>query len=94
MRLATLLLALLLSACTQFPVLDDRLSDAARAADYPDLLPLAPLIAARSIPAERGPEITASLEGRVSALNARASRLRGAVLSPADRARLRERPGS
>ncbi len=88
--IASILLAL--GACTQFPELDDRLSETARRSDYPALVPLEPLLAARSAPADRGPDITGSLQSRVASLNARASRLRRNVLSNAERARLRDQP--
>ena len=85
-----------LSACTTFPALDDAVSPTAQAADYPDLVPLEPLLAARAPEraADATPEaIRATLEGRLARLQARATRLRGPVLSRSERARLAERPG-
>ncbi len=83
-----------LTGCTQFPELDAHLSPEVEAADYPALVPLEPLLAARSAPPDRGTEIATSVQGRVSALQARANRLRGPVLSGSERARLRQRPGA
>lgn len=83
-----------LAACTQFPELDDSVSPEVRQADFPPLVPLAPLLAANTSEPTRGADIAASLQSRVAGLNARASRLRGSILSPAERARLREQPGT
>ncbi|SLN40249.1 hypothetical protein [Pseudooctadecabacter jejudonensis] len=81
-----------LSACAEFPELDQRISPQLAAAPVPDLIPLAPLIAQAGADGAAGAataETTArSLSGRVAALNARAARLRGPVLPPATRARL------
>ncbi|MEL6682023.1 MAG: hypothetical protein AAFQ09_05190 [Pseudomonadota bacterium] len=60
---------LVLPCCTEFPALDDTISDAARDAPYPDLQPLPTLAPAQSAPG-------ASLEARIAALQARADRLR------------------
>lgn len=94
MRLKFLIIpAFLCGACTQFPELDASLSPKAKASDFPDLVPLEPLLAARTAPsAPRGPEIAADVSSRVSALQSRAARLRGSVLSQSDRARLGQRP--
>lgn len=84
----------MLGACTQFPELDAHVSPAAEKADFPKLVPLEPLLAARTGGENPGPEIAQNLSSRVAALRARANRLRGSVLSPPERARLRQRPGT
>lgn len=58
-----------LSACAQFPALDDTISDAARNAPYPTLEPLPD--------AQTGVAIAEpTLNARIAALQARAARLR------------------
>jgi hypothetical protein len=72
---AALLASLTLTgACTQFPQLDHTSSPELANSDYPMLVPLGPVLAA--------------IDARVSALQARAARLRGSVLSGAERQRL------
>ena len=92
MRMLFLICTLGLAACTQFPELEDSISPAAEDADFPALVPLEPLLAANTAQPTRGPEIAASLETRIAGLNARANRLRGAILTRAERARLRQQP--
>lgn len=72
MRLAVLAFVLTVSACAEFPVLDQGLTAADRAAPYPDLLPLDALDAPE--PAD-DPE-AAVLEARIAALQTRAAALR------------------
>lgn len=89
MRCFAFLLALSLTACTQFPELDKAVTAEGAGADYPDLLPVEPVLAqAASGPAPG--EVTDSLSARVSALRARASRLRGSVLDGSTRQRMRD----
>ena len=76
---------LLLAACAEFPALDARLAGEAEAAP-PALLPLGPLLARADLLAGAAPP--GGLEARAAALAARAAALRGAVLSPEERARL------
>ncbi|MCC7321502.1 MAG: hypothetical protein IT542_11070 [Rubellimicrobium sp.] len=84
-RPAPLILALLTAACTQFPELDARLTAADRSAPYPALVPLGPLIAAAGADDRAAlPDLAA----RIAALRARAARLRGPVIAPADALRL------
>ncbi|WP_299654444.1 hypothetical protein [uncultured Tateyamaria sp.] len=89
MRAAAALLCLTLTACTQFPELDDTVSPSVQAADFPALLPLEPLMA-RAAPVVSDPvETTQTLEARVSALRARARALqRRSIVDPATRARM------
>ncbi|WP_342078655.1 hypothetical protein [Yoonia sp. SS1-5] len=63
------------AACTNAPVLDDAISDAARAAPYPALKPLPPLLAGKPSTIADDP-----LTARIAALNARAARLRAAEI--------------
>ena len=79
-------LLFLLAGCSTFPQLDDRISPAAEAAPYPDLVALAPILAAADGAAGRSPPV---LAGRLAALRARATALRGPVVDPATRARMR-----
>jgi hypothetical protein len=79
---------LLTGACTQFPELDQRITPAMEAAEYPALVPLGPVLAqARSTQIEPD-RAGAALDARVAALNARAARLRGSVLSGSENQRL------
>lgn len=81
---------LALAACTQFPVLDSAVTPQMEAAPFPDLVPIDRLVTR----AEHGsidPEATqAELSARLSALRARAARLRGTVLTGRERQRLAE----
>ena len=81
---------LALVACAEFPQLDSTLDDAARAAPYPDLVPLGPLLAAQAPVAATDPG--RATQDRAAALRARAARLRGAVIAPAERARMQAGP--
>lgn len=62
-------LFLCLSACAQFPALDGTISDAARAAPYPQLTPIPDFDAA---PVQADP----AMDARIAALQARAASLR------------------
>ena len=71
-----LALAILLAGCTDFPELDAAVSDRARAADYPELVPTEGLLAKRGnnrVSETTGPELLA----RAERLQARARLLRG-----------------
>lgn len=83
-------LAALLAGCTQFPQLDRTISPAAAAADYPELVPVGPLLARAEAGRVNVPATQANLEGRVARLKARAARLRGTVLSGREKQRLQE----
>ncbi len=79
--------ALLLAGCADFPALDAAISDRARAADYPVILPLDALLAQGDIAAL--PQGAASLPARADALRARARALAARpVIDAATRARL------
>lgn len=82
-------LALLLpAACTQFPALDSRATPELLAAEYPALVPVDPLLAAARAGQVDTRQTEAGLAGRVANLQARAARLRGAVLSGPEKQRL------
>jgi hypothetical protein len=81
------MLTLTLSACTQFPDLDQATSDQTRRAPYPELLPVEDLRAQVAAPRVTD-QTTQSLEARAAALRARAARLRGTVIDGTSRARL------
>jgi hypothetical protein len=82
-----LVLLTLLTACAQFPALDEGVSEADRNAPYPTLIPLAPLIAQAD--ALGGSVSNIGFDGRIATLNARAAALRGGIIDPATRARMR-----
>lgn len=90
MRMILMIAIAGLGACADFPQLDDRLDDAALAADYPTLLPLDPLLARA---ANQTTAITsaseANFDSRIATLRARAIQLRGPVIDAATRARMR-----
>ncbi|MCV2894460.1 hypothetical protein [Lentibacter sp. XHP0401] len=82
-----LFLALTLTACADFPELDATVTSEMKAADYPALAPTSELTASQAAP--RLTETSASeLTGRVASLRARAYRLRGSIVSSADKARM------
>jgi len=91
-RLARLLFAqiaaLALAGCTQFPELDQRVTGALDAAEYPALVPVDPLLATATAGRVDVAQTQGALEGRVARLRARAARLRGSVLSGRERQRL------
>ncbi|MEL6419257.1 MAG: hypothetical protein AAFV87_04650 [Pseudomonadota bacterium] len=94
MRLSPCLVILAaISACTQFPELDDAVSEQAQAAPYPALVDLGPLVtevrAGRTDPAE----VETSVDARVAALRARAARLRGEVVDAETRRRMQAGAG-
>ena len=90
MRFAFALFALLsaLTACTEFPELDATVSPEQANAPYPDLVPLAPLLAQANTSNGTAELANTNLDQRLSNLRARASRLRGPVISAAVRARM------
>jgi hypothetical protein len=91
---ALLPLALLaLTGCTQFPALDRTITPAMEAADYPELVPLDPLLAGIRDSAVDPVEMETALSGRLARLRAKAARLRGPILSAGERARLNQQPG-
>nr|WP_275116123.1 hypothetical protein [Aliiroseovarius subalbicans] len=66
--------------------MDARISDRARAAEYPVIVPLGPLLA--SVPPTQEDYGIGTLADRAAALRARAARLRGAIVDPTTRARM------
>jgi hypothetical protein len=87
--LAVLTLAALLCAgCTQFPQLDRTITPQLENAAYPDLVPLAPLVATATSGRLDQATTEADLLGRVARLKARAARLQGSVLTGRERQRL------
>jgi hypothetical protein len=82
--------AALIAGCSQFPELDDTVSDAARKATYPDLVPVEVLRA--GLPEQRINETTTpALEARIDRLRTRAARLRGTVIDAPTRQALRRK---
>jgi len=82
---ATLVLA---GGCTQFPELDRTLTPALEAQEYPALVPLAPVLASAQSTSVEPAQTNTALDAHIAALKARAARLRGNVLSGAERQRL------
>lgn len=76
----------LVAACSDFPQLDDTISEADRAAAFPDLVNLDTLLS--DVPTGRVQAASTDLDARLAALQNRAARLRGAVLTPPERNRL------
>lgn len=81
----------LLSACSQFPELDEDISREARRAPFPDLVPVEDLRAGLQT-ARITDETQTTLEARVAALRARAARLKRTVIDRNSRNRLEQRP--
>ncbi len=80
-------LVLALPACADFPLLDAAVSDRARIADFPRILPLDALIA--SVPPHQGGLGVGDLPTRIQALQARATTMRAhPVIDAATRARM------
>ena len=76
------------ASCTQFPALDSRATPELLASEYPELVPVDPLLARAQGGRVNVDRTEAALEGRVAALQARAARLRGSVLTGAEKQRL------
>lgn len=74
-------------ACAEDPLVRGQMSDAARRADYPHILPLDELLANRTAPVDVA-ILTGSLSNRAAALRARASRLRAPIVDSATRTRM------
>lgn len=91
MRPLAALALLILSACTQFPELDARVGPDATRGPYPDLVPVAPLVArADGLEASptTSPEALANVDARIARLKARAAGLRGPVIPAPVRTRM------
>jgi hypothetical protein len=79
--------ALLATACTQFPAIEDRVSEDVRDAPYMDLVPVETLRA--SVPEDQVTDTDATtVEARIARLRARAARLSGAVVDNRTRTRM------
>lgn len=84
----TLFAAIALAACTDFPQLDAAISEEAKRAEYPVLVPVAGLLVKR----EEGRITEATglqLQSRAANLRARANLLRGQPIDEETRLRLR-----
>lgn len=88
--LPALCLALaLFTACSPAPQIGQPLSNTARAADYPAILPLDGLLAQQNA-APDIPTLTAPLSGRAAALRARAASLRATIVDAETRTRMQD----
>lgn len=76
-----------LTACTQFPELDARLTEADLQARPPSLVPAERILAGADTQAI-GEDVQGTLDDRVAALQNRAQALRGTALEPETRARM------
>jgi len=91
MRAAILSLMLCLSACADFPSLDDRIDGAARDAPYPRLTNIDALLAQANTagPLATNATVAQDVAGRIANLNARAAALRGPIIENVTRDRMR-----
>lgn len=90
LRPLTLLLALTLTGCTQFPELDATIPAGVKDAPFPALVPLPPLLAQNSAVTADPVATTQGLQARVASLRARAQRLQNRpVIDGPTRAQLR-----
>lgn len=80
----------ILAGCTQFPELDQTQTAELEAADYPDLVPIEPILARVDAPGPDPAAEEASLESRLARLRSRADRLRGTVLTGKEKRRLEQ----
>ena len=87
--MALLASLVLTGACTQFPALDRTITPELENADYATLVPLGPVLSAAQSTTVEPMQANAAIDSRVAALKARAARLRGSVLSGAERQRLK-----
>ncbi len=81
--------ALVLAACTQFPQLDETIDPSAEAADFPELVPLEPILAGLEVDPDRHQRTEDALTARADALRARAARLQQDVVDADTRDRMR-----
>ena len=80
---------LLLGGCADAPTLDGRISATAAAAPYPELQPLAPLLARAAAPGQITPASVPQMNGSAAGLSTRAAALRGPVVDAVTRARMK-----
>ncbi|WP_424941736.1 hypothetical protein [Aliiroseovarius crassostreae] len=78
-----------LAACSPSPEVGKPLSNVARNADYPRILPLDTLLAQQPEEVDI-PALTGSLTSRAAALRARAAALRGSIVDGGTRARMQD----
>lgn len=82
-----LILLLPLAACVDLPELDDTSATAARNRPWPQLVPLAPVLAsARDLSSQ--PDAGGALTGRAARLKAKAAALQGEVIDDETRRRM------
>ena len=85
-----LLTTFFLAACTTVPELDARISETARAAEYPSLQPIDQVLTSDRTPVLDDQAVSA-FQGRIARLKARAARLRRTpVVDSTSRARLHQ----
>jgi len=77
-----------LSGCAQFPALDRTITPEMEAADYPDLVPIDPLLAQAKAGRIDPVQTEAELTGRAAQLNSRADRIGTASAGTAASSRL------
>ncbi|MEX0311097.1 MAG: hypothetical protein AB3N17_12740 [Tateyamaria sp.] len=94
MRAAAALSCLLVTACSQFPELDDVIAPDVASAPFPTLAPLEQVLDAATPVVADPIDTTQTIERRVEALRARARALqRRSIVDPQTRARIQERLG-
>lgn len=92
MRYAIGFIFVVLVGCADFPALDGAVDDTARNAGFPSLVPLDPLLAKvdqQTATSQITAASVATLDGRIAALRTKAARLRGPIIEPRVRARMR-----
>jgi hypothetical protein len=89
-RFITLLSLLAITACTQFPQLDGTVAPEIENAAFPELLPLEPILSQTAGGVVDPVREETNLQGRLAGLRGRANRLRGSVLTSAEKRRLEQ----
>ncbi|MEM6372418.1 MAG: hypothetical protein AAF727_06525 [Pseudomonadota bacterium] len=85
LRATTLSLFFVLAGCAQFPELDGTVAPDLANADFPDLVPLGPLLQDVPPDVDDAEETTRALDARIAALRARAAALqRREIVAPED----------
>lgn len=88
MRRALIAVIFGFSGCAAFPELDARIDDAARAAPYPSLQPIGPLLDQAARESASSTALSDDLQSRAAQLADRAAALRGPVIDGATRAEM------
>jgi hypothetical protein len=78
------------TACTQFPELDDTRTAEIQNAPYPALVPIEPIISSVDTEVINTDAAAANAEARLRRLRTEATRLRQGVLTPEEEERLRQ----